>query len=78
MQQRHRDNQLYALPHKRHRSDGGDLSAVYITPKRLVQISSTALERRVRALADRRPLTSAEWQEVKRQRRLVKNREYQV
>jgi hypothetical protein len=54
----------------------GDLSAVFIAPENLLVMSSIELENRVEKLTSLRPLSPAELKEVKRQMRLVKNREY--
>jgi hypothetical protein len=51
------------------------LAAVYLSRETLLVMTSAQLEHRVQRLKEQRPLTSAELEEVARQRRLVKNRE---
>jgi len=53
-----------------------DISFVYLTPEKLLVISSQELESRISELSNIRTLNSPEMKEVKRQIRLVKNREY--
>jgi hypothetical protein len=53
-----------------------DLSFVKLTREQLLVMSSQELEDRVRTLQNMRPLTVPEDEEIKRQRKLIKNREY--
>jgi len=69
---------------KRRRNDDDDVSeaipeeiaAVFLKRDQLLTISSLEHEAFVQRLANTRDLTDAELKEVKRQRRLIKNREY--
>jgi len=71
---------------KRRRTDEGsvevtgdeqeDISFVSLSREELLEISSYDLEERTKKLVATRPLTAAEQREIKRQRRLIKNREY--
>jgi regulator of replication initiation timing len=70
---------------KRRRTDEGsvdvsgdeeDVAFVALSREELLEISSRELEERTKKLMAIRPLTSAEQREIKRQRRLIKNREY--
>lgn len=70
---------------KRRRTDEGsvdvsgdeeDVSFVTLSREELLEISSRELEDRTKKLTAIRPLTAAEQREIKRQRRLIKNREY--
>jgi len=58
------------------RDEDEDVSFVALPRDELLKISSRHLEDRTKELGKTRPLTTAELREVKRQRRLVKNREY--
>eukprot|EP01130_Rhizamoeba_saxonica_P017737 TRINITY_DN8667_c0_g1_i1.p1 TRINITY_DN8667_c0_g1~~TRINITY_DN8667_c0_g1_i1.p1 ORF type:complete len:385 (+),score=96.80 TRINITY_DN8667_c0_g1_i1:86-1240(+) len=53
-----------------------DIGFVTLTRQQLLSISSAELEAHVNNLKAQRSLTSAEQKEIKRQRRLIKNREY--
>jgi len=53
-----------------------EIAAVYLKRDQLLTISSAEHEAFVQRLANTRDLTDAELKEVKRQRRLIKNREY--
>eukprot|EP01121_Diplochlamys_sp_Union-15-3_P001961 TRINITY_DN11687_c0_g1_i1.p1 TRINITY_DN11687_c0_g1~~TRINITY_DN11687_c0_g1_i1.p1 ORF type:complete len:434 (-),score=84.18 TRINITY_DN11687_c0_g1_i1:58-1335(-) len=61
---------------KRTRGEVEDLSFVSLDRDTLLKISSKTLEERTKELNKIRKLTPSEQREVKRQRRLVKNREY--
>lgn len=70
---------------KRRRTDEGsvevtgdeeDVAFVALSREELLEISSRELEERTKKLMAIRPLTAAEQREIKRQRRLIKNREY--
>lgn len=70
---------------KRRRTDEGsvdvsgdeeDVSFVTLSREELLEISSRELEDRTKKLIAIRPLTASEQREIKRQRRLIKNREY--
>jgi len=54
----------------------GDISSVHLSREELLTISSNDLESRISTLSSERKLSPLELKEVKRQRRLVKNREY--
>jgi uncharacterized protein YlxW (UPF0749 family) len=51
------------------------VSAVILTRDQLLKFSSKDLDNFARSVASHRPLTSTEEKELKRQRRLIKNRE---
>jgi hypothetical protein len=53
-----------------------DIGSVFVSAEKLLVMSSAELEQRVEQLSCLRPLTPTELKEVKRQMRLVKNREY--
>jgi len=63
---------------KRKRDESGvnDITTVQLSREELLTISSTDLEARISSITSQRKLTSVELKEIKRQRRLVKNREY--
>jgi len=61
---------------KKRKSDQNDISFVKLTREQLLVMSSIEFEDRVRLLQNMRPLTLAEEDEIKRQRKLIKNREY--
>jgi len=71
---------------KRRRTDEGsvectgdeeeDVAFVTLSREELLEISSRELEERTKKLMAIRPLTAAEQREIKKQRRLIKNREY--
>jgi hypothetical protein len=61
---------------KKRKADQNDISFVKLTREQLLVMSSQEFEERVRLLQNMRPLTLAEEEETKRQRKLIKNREY--
>jgi len=66
---------------KRKRSEestvgSGDTLTIQLSREELLNISSAELESRIAVITSQRKLTAAELKEVKRQKRLVKNREY--
>jgi len=61
---------------KNDEEDLGDVSFVRLPREQLLIMSSYELEERVKYLQQQRPLTAAENEEIKRQRKLIKNREY--
>jgi len=64
---------------KRKRTDENkvsDTNSVFLSREELLNISSTDLEARIAVITSQRPLTSSEIKEIKKQKRLVKNREY--
>jgi len=66
---------------KRKRNDDeetgtSDVSFVKLSRDQLLVMSSYELEERVKYLQQQRPLSTAENEEIKRQRKLIKNREY--
>lgn len=64
---------------KRGRSEGGDgydIGRVRLSREDLLRVSSKELEDFAARCATERPLSSDEVREIKRQRRLIKNREY--
>jgi len=62
-------------PKNNHSKKQSPTSVVCISRDELLKFSSEDLEAYVKALSATRPLTSAENKEIKRQRRLIKNRE---
>jgi len=54
----------------------GDISFVTLSRDELLEMSSQELEDRVKLLQQQRPLSTAEKEEIQRQRKLIKNREY--
>jgi uncharacterized coiled-coil DUF342 family protein len=52
-----------------------DISAVQLSREQLLNMASSEFEERVKQVTATRPLTAAEEREVKRQKRLIKNRE---
>jgi regulator of replication initiation timing len=61
---------------KKRKVDQNDISFVKLTREQLLVMTSQEFEDRVRLLQSMRPLTLAEEEETKRQRKLIKNREY--
>jgi len=75
MQRRNPELDQNFEPNKKRRIDD-NICSVFIQPEKLLVMSSTELEKRVDDISCLRPLTQSELKEVKRQMRLVKNREY--
>eukprot|EP01120_Amphizonella_sp_Union-15-10_P011234 TRINITY_DN4711_c0_g1_i1.p1 TRINITY_DN4711_c0_g1~~TRINITY_DN4711_c0_g1_i1.p1 ORF type:complete len:398 (-),score=71.06 TRINITY_DN4711_c0_g1_i1:160-1353(-) len=71
---RSRNSQTTTTPIRQPQSS--DISFVSLDRETLLRISSKELEDRTKELTQIRSLTTAELREIKRQRRLVKNREY--
>jgi len=61
---------------KKRKAEQDDITFVKLTREQLVGMSSLEFEERVRLLQNMRPLTLPEEEEIKRQRKLIKNREY--
>jgi len=61
---------------KKRKTDQDDVSFVRLTREQLLEMSSNQFEERVKLLQTMRPLTLPEDEEIKRQRKLIKNREY--
>jgi len=61
---------------KRTEEDFSEISSVSLSREKLLKFSSHEYEEYIKKLSKERILTSSETREVKRQRRLIKNREY--
>jgi hypothetical protein len=61
---------------KKRKAEQEDINFVKLTREQLLVMSSQEFEERIRILQNMRPFTLAEEEEIKRQRKLIKNREY--